>query len=44
LFSSVQSNGSRHVYEPLFKELERQREIMAPKRTVERPRIVGGRR
>jgi len=31
LFSSIQSDGSRHVYEPLRAELERQREIMMPK-------------
>jgi len=30
LFSSIQSDGSRHVYEPLRDELERQRGIMAP--------------
>jgi len=30
LFSSIQSDGSRHVYEPLRDELERQRRIMAP--------------
>ena len=43
LFSSVQSDGTRHVYEPLLTELERQREIMTP-RQVERPRAIGGRR
>jgi len=30
LFSSIQSDGSRHIYEPLRDELERQRGIMAP--------------
>jgi len=30
LFSSIQSDGSRHVYEPLRAELERQRKIMMP--------------
>lgn len=32
LFSSIQSDGSRHVYEPLRDELERQRAIFEPTR------------
>ena len=40
LFSSIQSDGTRHVYEPLREELERQRAIMTPKRNFARPRAV----
>jgi len=40
LFSSIQSDGSRHVYEPLREELERQRGIMTRERTFARPRAV----
>jgi len=40
MFSSVQSDGTRHVYEPLLAELQRQREIMASARRYERPRAV----
>ena len=32
LFSSIQSDGGRHVYQPLRAELDRQREIMMPER------------
>jgi len=43
LFSGVQSDGTRHVYDPLRAELDRQREIMTPKRQFARPRAIGGR-
>jgi beta-glucosidase/6-phospho-beta-glucosidase/beta-galactosidase len=39
LFSSVQSDGSRHVYEPLRDELERQRAIFEPKLLSNRRRL-----
>ena len=41
LFSSVQSDGSRHIYEPLREELDRQREILMPAKRYGRPRAVG---
>jgi hypothetical protein len=30
LFSSIDSEGTRHIYQPLRQELERQRELMMP--------------
>jgi beta-glucosidase/6-phospho-beta-glucosidase/beta-galactosidase len=36
LFSSITSDGSRHVYEPLYEELQRQRAIMMPERSNSR--------
>ena len=39
LFSSIQSDGSRHVYEPLRAELERQRKLVMPERLGDRRRL-----
>jgi beta-glucosidase/6-phospho-beta-glucosidase/beta-galactosidase len=36
LFSTIQSEGRRHVYEPLYEELERQRGILMPERLDDR--------
>jgi beta-glucosidase/6-phospho-beta-glucosidase/beta-galactosidase len=36
LFSTIQSEGRRHVYEPLREELERQRAILMPERLDDR--------
>jgi beta-glucosidase/6-phospho-beta-glucosidase/beta-galactosidase len=36
LFSSITSDGARHVYEPLYEELQRQRAIMVPERSNSR--------
>ncbi|HKC02053.1 MAG TPA: hypothetical protein VKC17_01970 [Sphingomicrobium sp.] len=36
LFSSITSDGSRRVYEPLYEELQRQRAIMMPERSNSR--------
>jgi beta-glucosidase/6-phospho-beta-glucosidase/beta-galactosidase len=36
LLSSIMSDGSRHVYEPLYEELQRQRAIMMPERSNSR--------
>jgi beta-glucosidase/6-phospho-beta-glucosidase/beta-galactosidase len=36
LFSTIQSEGRRHVYEPLYEELERQRAIFMPERLDDR--------
>jgi beta-glucosidase/6-phospho-beta-glucosidase/beta-galactosidase len=36
LFSTIQSEGRRHVYEPLYEELERQRAILMPDRLDDR--------
>ena len=40
LFSSIQSDGARHVYEPLRDELDRQRQIMERERRFEPPRAM----
>jgi hypothetical protein len=39
LFSSIQSDGSRHVYEPLREELDRQRAILMPRELGLRRRL-----
>jgi hypothetical protein len=36
LFSSITSDGARHVYEPLYEELQRQRALMMPERSNSR--------
>jgi hypothetical protein len=36
LLSTITSDGSRHVYEPLYEELQRQRAIMMPERSNSR--------
>jgi len=36
LFSTIQSEGRRHVYEPLYEELERQRALLMPERLDDR--------
>lgn len=36
LFSTITSDGARHVYEPLYEELQRQRTIMMPERSNNR--------
>jgi beta-glucosidase/6-phospho-beta-glucosidase/beta-galactosidase len=36
LLSTITSGGSRHVYEPLYEELQRQRAIMMPERSNNR--------
>jgi hypothetical protein len=36
LLSTITSDGSRHVYEPLYEELQRQRTIMMPERSNNR--------
>jgi beta-glucosidase/6-phospho-beta-glucosidase/beta-galactosidase len=36
LFSTIQSDGRRHVYEPLYEELERQRSVLMPERLDDR--------
>ena len=36
LFSSITSDGSRHVYEPLYEELQRQRALLMPERSNNR--------
>ena len=44
LFSSIQSDGTRHVYEPLRDELDRLRQIMERERRFEPPRALAARR
>jgi hypothetical protein len=44
LFSPVGSDGRRHVYQPLYEELQRQREIFGLERGQARLRIAGSRR
>ena len=44
LFSTIDSEGTRHVYEPLREELERQRALMTPAKPFARPRVVAGQR
>ncbi len=36
LLSTITSDGSRHIYEPLYEELQRQRTIMMPERSNSR--------
>ena len=36
LFSTITADGTRHVFEPLYEELQRQRAIMAPERSDRR--------
>jgi len=36
LFSTITADGSRHIFEPLYEELQRQRAIMAPERSDRR--------
>jgi len=36
LFSTITADGARHVYEPLYEELQRQRAIMLPERSDRR--------
>jgi len=43
LLSTITSNGTRHVDEPLRAEFEVQRDLFASMREDRRPRLVGGR-
>jgi hypothetical protein len=36
LFSTITADGSRHIFEPLYEELQRQRALMAPERSDHR--------